>query len=614
MAQALVRFLAAQKVREESGQVVSWVRGVLGIFGHGNLTGLGQALVSEGSLEFVQGHNEQGLVHTAAAYSRQLRRRRIWAVTTSIGPGATNLVTGAALASIDRIPVLLLPGEGFASRWPDPVLQQWETPESRLATVNDSLRSVSRYFDRIERPEQLILALESAVSVLTDPARMGAVTLALPQDVQCEAFDYPEELFVPRLHDLDPMPPPVTSVRRAAEAIGAMRRPFLVVGGGVRYAGAEQELERFVRTFHIPFGETQAGKGAMRSGHPWNMGGVGATGTEIANRLSHEADGVVVVGSRLTDFTTASKTGFGAGAQVVHLNVNGDDARKLGGLSVVGDASLSLKALRTHLARRDYRSTYDPKEIAKRRKSWQEEVSRLFHLESPEPASMAQTRILGELSALLPRDAVIVNAAGSLPGDLHRLWPVRTPGSYHLEYGYSCMGYEVAGALGVKLAEPDREVFAFVGDGSFLLLHSELLTSLQLRAKITVIVFRNGAYGSIHALEREHGMPPFGNEFRRQVFGEGPLGERLDVDYAQIGEGLGAVGLRATTPEALRRAMRMARNADRSVVVDVATALDTQSHGYDAFWYVPTAEVGGGQAADRVRESDRAKRTTGRPW
>lgn len=613
-AQALVRFLTAQVIRDAEGREMPWVRGMLGIFGHGNLTGLGQALWSERSLEFVQGHSEQGMVHTAVAYARQLRRRRIWAVTTSIGPGATNLVTGAALATINRIPVLLLPGEGFASRRPDPVLQQLEDPQSRLATVNDTLRPVSRYFDRIERPEQLMSALEAAVSTLTDPACMGAVTLALPQDVQCEAFDFPAGFFRRRVHALDSRSPSSRDVARAVEGVSGLRRPFLVVGGGVRYSGreAEEELDRFVRTFRVPFGETQAGKGIIPSNHPWNAGAVGATGTAMANWLAREADGILAVGTRFSDFTTASKTAFGPDVPVVHVNVNRQDARKLGGIPVAADAGTTLAALRQGLAERQYRSEWDEPELRARRDAWEAEVARLLTADSPEPGTMAQTRILGELALCLPKDAVIVNAAGSLPGDLHRLWPVRQPGGYHLEYGYSCMGYEVAGALGVKLAEPDRPVFALVGDGSFLMLHSELVTAIGLGVKITVVVFRNGAYGSIHALQREHGMAAFGNEFRRQVPGEGPAGERLPVDYAKIAEGIGALGLRASTPGQLREALARAQAADRAALIDVATALDTQTHGYDSFWYVPTAEVGAGSDAARVRAADLARLATAR--
>ena len=614
MAQALLRFLAAQRVADDEGGEVAFVRGVLGIFGHGNVNGIGQALEEYGDLEYVQGHNEQGMVHAAVAYARQLRRRRIWACTSSIGPGAMNMVTGAALATVNRIPVLLLPGDIFASRQPDPVLQQIEDPASRAVSANDALKPVSVYWDRVMRPEQLMTAARSAIEVLTDPARTGAVTLALPQDVQSEAYDYPEGFFAPRLWRIERRPPEAAALDGAAAILRQARRPLLIVGGGVRYSGAAQAVDALCRAFQVPFAETQAGKSALPWEHPMNVGAVGVTGTAAANALARAADAVLAVGTRLGDFATASRTAFSPDARFVNVNVARWDAAKLDGAMVVADAREALAGLRERLASAGYRSAYADGEIAGLRRDWEAEIERLLAAESPEPErGMAQTRVIGEIERAIGPEAVIVNAAGSLPGDLHRLWRARGEGTYHMEYGFSCMGYEIAGAVGAKLAQPEREVYALVGDGSFLMLHSELFTALQQGVKIIVVVFNNGGYQCIKNLQTGHGSAGFGNEFRAPGKLPGAFdGPYLPIDFARIAQGLGAVGLAARTPDELRKALAEARRAERAVVIDAAVAAGTETHGYDSWWHVPVAEASGmdavrAAAAERRRHLEQAR-------
>lgn len=616
MAQALLRFLAAQYVREEGGGETAFVRGVFGIFGHGNVNGIGQALEEYGDLEYVQGHNEQGMVHAAVAYSRQLRRRRIWACTTSIGPGAMNMVTAAATATVNRIPVLLLPGDIFASRQPDPVLQQIEDPSSRAVSANDALRPVSVYWDRILRPEQLVAAARTAIDVLTDPARCGAVTLALPQDVQSEAYDYPEAFFERRVHRIERRPPEAAALDEAVAVLRAARRPLMVVGGGARYSGAGATVDAFARAFGVPFAETQAGKSLLPWDHPLNVGAVGVTGSAAANALAHGADVVLAIGSRLGDFATASRTAFSPAARFVNLNVVRSDAVKMDGVMVVADATSALEALHRRLAEANYQAGYGEGEIAGLRRAWDAEVDRLFMAASPEGSAggMAQTRVLGELGRALGPDSVIVNAAGSLPGDLHRLWRAQGPDTYHMEYGFSCMGYEIAGALGAKLAQPQREVVALVGDGSFLMLHSELFTAIQQGVKIIVVVFNNGGYQCIRNLQMGHGSAGFGNEFRALSGGRGELdGPYLPIDFAAIARGLGAVGLSARTPAELQGALEEARRADRAAVIDVAVAPGTETQGYDSWWHVPVAEVSGMAAVNEARRSLEAKLAKARP-
>jgi len=609
-AQALVRFLAAQRV-ERDGVEAPFFAGCLGIFGHGNVAGIGQALQERPDLlTYVPARNEQAMVHAAAGFARMRDRLAAFACTTSIGPGATNLVTGAAAATVNRLPVLLLPGDVFASRRPDPVLQQLEVPWHGGMSVNDCLRPVSRYWDRIERPEQLVPAALAAMRVLTSPAETGAVTLALPQDVQAEAFDCPEAFLEPRTWHVGRPLPDAAALDRAAALIRAAERPFLVAGGGVIYSGATGALARLAARTGIPVGETQAGKGSLPWDHPCCMGAVGATGTLAANRLAAGADLILGVGTRWSDFTTASRTAFRAdGVRFVNVNVAEPDAAKLAGLALVGDARATLEALDERLA--DWSVALTEREQAARLQAmWAREVDRLYHAShGPLPA---QSEVLGAINELSgPRD-VVVCAAGSMPGDLHKLWRTRDPKGYHVEYGYSTMGYEIAGGLGVKLADPSREVYVLVGDGSFLMMAQEIVTSLQEGVKLTIVLVDNAGYSSIGALSRSLGLGGFGTRLvRRRRAGDDadagggpPLAE---VDLAASAAGLGAHVIRAHDVEALRDALIAAREIERTVVIHVPVDRHAGVPSYESWWDVPVAEVSETASVRMARaEHDRA--------
>ncbi|WP_433614924.1 3D-(3,5/4)-trihydroxycyclohexane-1,2-dione acylhydrolase (decyclizing) [Paenibacillus cellulositrophicus] len=597
MAQALLRFLDQQYVQLD-GKEHKFVKGVMGIFGHGNVLGIGEALEREpGSLRFIQGKNEQGMTHAAVAYAKQKNRLEIFACTSSIGPGALNMVTAAATATVNRIPVLLLPGDIFACRQPDPVLQQLEHPMDYTVSVNDAFKPVSRYWDRITRPEQLMSSMIQAMRVLTDPAETGAVTICLPQDVQTEAYDYPEDFFRKRVHYLDRKPASQAAIERAAELISRKQKPILIAGGGVHYSLAYEELRQFAEAFGIPVAETQAGKSAIPWDHPLNMGAIGATGSLAANRLAREADAVICVGTRLGDFPTASKTAFTSPeAEFIHINVSGFDASKLNACQVVADAGTGLKELTSALQARSYKSAHNEPELAKLKAEWTREVDRLYGLESEE--GLAQTRVLGELNRSMTNE-VIVAASGSLPGDLHRLWRSEAPKSYHMEYGFSCMGYEIAGAFGVKLAEPDKEVYALVGDGSYLMLHSEILTSIQEGAKVNVILLDNHGYQCIHSLQRENGSDGFGNEFRLRSPETGRLtGEYVPVDYAAHARSMGIKAFSATSVDELKEALRQAGEEKGSTLIEIKVLPGTQSGGYESWWRVDVPEV---STSDKVR-------------
>jgi 3D-(3,5/4)-trihydroxycyclohexane-1,2-dione acylhydrolase (decyclizing) len=606
MAQALVRFLDAQYV-EEDGKEYKFVKGVFGIFGHGNVVGLGEALV-EGrhSLTYYQGHNEQGMVHAAIGFAKQAKRRQIFAVTSSIGPGALNMVTAAATATVNRIPVLLLPADVFACRQPDPVLQQVEQFDDPNLTANDAFKPVSRYWDRINRPEQLLGACLNAMRVLTDPAQTGAVTLALPQDVQGEAWDYPEDFFRKRVHLLVRQQPAAEEVHRAVNLITQAKKPLVICGGGVRYSDGGRALKTFCEKLNIPFAETQAGKGVLPWDHPYNLGGIGVTGTLAANRIAKAADLVIGVGTRFGDFTTGSKRLFqNPAVRFLAVNVNRFDAYKMEATQMVGDARESLNVLARALLRKRYRSAYTG-EVAAARGDWKAEVDRLYSVD--DPSGLSQTRCLGELNErLLPKNAIVVAASGSLPGDLQRVWRPRKKDSYHMEYGFSCMGYEIAAALGAKMADPEREVFALVGDGSYVMLHSELLTSLMEGIKINVLVFDNHGFQVIDNLQTSQGIQGYGNPWRYRDPASGRLtGEYVALDFARNGESYGAVGLRARTREELRGAVRRALRADRSTVIDIKVTEKSMTRGYDSWWRVGTAEVSENpkvvEAARRLKE------------
>jgi 3D-(3,5/4)-trihydroxycyclohexane-1,2-dione acylhydrolase (decyclizing) len=605
-AQALVRFLAAQHV-ERDGVEHQFFGGCFGIFGHGNVAGIGEALYeSPELLTYYQARNEQAMVHTASGYARMKNRLGTLACTTSIGPGATNLVTGAALATVNRVPVLLIPGDVFASRRPDPVLQQLEVPWRGDVSVNDSLQPVSRYFDRIERPEQLIPAALSAMRVLVDQAETGAVTLAFPQDVQAEAFEFPDEFLGRRVWHIPRPLPDADALAAAAETIREARRPLLVAGGGVIYSEATDALRRLTEATGIPVGETQAGKGSLPYDHPSALGAIGVTGTFAANQLAAQADVVIGVGTRWTDFTTASKTAFAGDPRFVNVNVTGFDAAKLGALSLVGDARATLERLtellRGYFVERDYES-----EAARLNREWDAEVSRLYELgHEPLPA---QSEVIGAVNAASEPIDVVVCAAGAMPGDLHKLWRTRDPKGYHVEYGYSCMGYEIAGGLGVKMAAPDREVYVLVGDGSYLMLSSEIVTSIQEGLKLTIVLVDNHGFNSIGSLSRSLGTDGFGTQYRYRRNGSLGLDSEsspapvLPVDLAANAESLGARVIRCGTIDELRAGLDEAKQSESTVVLAVEVDRYEGVPSYESWWDVPVAEV---SEVDSVRAARKA--------
>ncbi len=593
MSQALLKFLDNQYI-EIDGKQNKFVHGVFGIFGHGNVTGLGEALeYLDTDLNYYQGHNEQGMVHAATAFAKQKNRLAIFACTSSIGPGALNMVTAAATATINRIPVLLLPGDIFACRQPDPVLQQLEVTSDYTITVNNCFKPVSKYWDRISRPEQLMTALLNAMRVLTDPVETGAVTLCLPQDVQTECYDYPESFFAKRVNYLDRRKLADRQLAVAVEKVLAAKKPLIIAGGGVHYSLACDELADFANTFKIPVAETQAGKSAISWDNKMSAGGIGVTGTSTANILAKEADLILVIGSRLSDFTTSSKSLFqNPAVQIVHLNVSSFDGKKMDGLLLQADAKEGLIALKKALLNSNYQTDQIYQQhIQKNRDLWQEEVNRLYYLTNNKNIN-SQTNILGVLNDFIGSNDIVVCAAGSLPGDLHRLWRTTHPGTYHMEYGFSCMGYEVAGGFGVKLANPHAEVYVLVGDGSFLMMHSELITSIQENCKINIIVFDNNGFQCIKNLQMANGSKGFGNEFRHRCNQSNRLdGLPLTINFAKYAESLGAVGYFAENISELKNILTLAKKEKKSTVIEIKVAPHTMSNGYESWWRVPVAVV-----------------------
>ncbi|MFD9849042.1 3D-(3,5/4)-trihydroxycyclohexane-1,2-dione acylhydrolase (decyclizing) [Streptomyces parvus] len=616
-AQALVAFLARQYT-ERDGRRQRLISATWGIFGHGNVAGIGQALVEAGHggngtahrMPYLQGRNEQAMVHAAVGYARQSGRLSAQAVTTSIGPGATNLVTGAALATINRLPVLLLPGDTFATRPADPVLQQLEVPYAGDVSVNDCLRPVSRYFDRITRPEALIPAALQAMRVLADPAGTGAVTLALPQDVQAEAYDWPEEFFAERDWHIRRPAPDTYELETAVRAIRSARRPLIVAGGGVRHSAAEETLAAFTAATRIPVASTQAGKGALRHDHPADVGGIGHTGTATANELARTADLVIGVGTRFSDFTTASGTLFSNPAvRFLHLNITAFDAHKLAALPLVADARAGLEALTAALAGRGYR--VDPAyetECTGAKEAWEERVEASFA--TPDAtARPTQTQVLGLLDDLVTEEDILINAAGSLPGDLHKLWRTRSRDQYHVEYGYSCMGYEIPAAIGVLLATGTgprtRPVWALVGDGTYLMNPTEIVTAVQENLPLKLLILQNHGYASIGGLSEAVGAERFGTAYRHRDADGGFTGPPLPVDLAANAASLGLRVLRATTVDDLRKALSEARDAEGPTCVYVETETPDTVSGpppAQAWWDVPVAETASRPAAVKARE------------
>ncbi|WP_406904098.1 3D-(3,5/4)-trihydroxycyclohexane-1,2-dione acylhydrolase (decyclizing) [Bacillus cereus] len=625
-AQALVKFLNQQYV-EFDGKQQKFIKGIFTIFGHGNVVGLGQALEEDaGELEVYQGRNEQGMANAAMAFAKQKHRKQIMACTSSVGPGSANMITSAATASANNIPVLLLPGDVFATRQPDPVLQQIEQTHDLSISTNDAFRAVSKYWDRVNRPEQLMTAMIQAIRVLTNPADTGAVTICLPQDVQGEAWDFPSYFFQKRVHRIERRLPTKASLVDAVEMIKRKKKPIMICGGGVRYAEAAEELKQFAETFRIPFGETQAGKSAIESNHPYNLGGIGVTGNLAANTIAKEADLVIGIGTRFTDFTTASKQLF-QNKEVEFLNINISEfhANKLDALKVIADAKEALLALIDELQVIEYQSSYTV-EIADAKEAWETELARLHNIRftsqdfKPEVeghfdedlneyvdalgTELTQTAVIGQINTLLDEDAIIVGAAGSLPGDLQRMWASRKPNTYHMEYGYSCMGYEVAGALGAKIAEPSKEVYAMVGDGSYQMLHSELVTSLQENKKINVLLFDNSGFGCINNLQMGNGMGSFGTEFRYRNQETSKLnGAIMKIDFAASAAGYGVKTYHVTSIEQLREALIDAKKQTISTLIDIKVLPKTMTNGYESWWHVGVAEVSKSQSVQAAYES-----------
>ena len=610
MAQALVRFLENQYIAYD-GVEHPFVEGVIMLPGHGNVVGLGQALRQETCrLKVWQGKNEQGMAHTAVAFAKQMKRKKIIAVTSSVGPGAANMVTAAATATANNIPVLILPGDVYACRQPDPVLQQIEQIHDLSISTNDAFRAVCRYWDRIVRPEQLMSALLSAFRVLTDPANTGAVCLAIPQDVEGEAYDYPESFFQKRVHRLARRLPEAEALAEAAAVIRAAKKPLMICGGGVRYSEAHEEFKAFAEATGIPFAETQAGKSAIVYDHPLNLGGIGVTGCSAANEIAKEADVIIGVGTRYTDFTTSSKWLFREDAKFVNINVSEFQALKLDAVPVIADAKRALPALLKEL--RGYQAPYTG-EIETARDRWARELHRLQHIEYKEGyvpevndanaasadrfakdlnACLTQTTVLGAINFAIDPEDVAIGSSGSLPGDMQRMWCARGVDTYNMEYGYSCMGYEVSGALGVKYAIGDRDVYAMVGDGSFIMLHSELLTAVQEHKKINVCVFNNASFGCINNLQVGHGNDTLCTELRFRGEDGEHSGSFMPVNFAKIAEGYGCKAYTIRSIPELLAALREAKQIEGvPVVFDIRVLPKSMTEGYGSWWRVGDTEV-----------------------
>jgi len=597
-AQAIIRFLKAQCIARD-GEEHRFFDGCFGIFGHGNVAGIGQALQENPDFPYYLCRNEQAMVHTAAAFAKMSDRLRALVCTTSIGPGATNMLTGAADATINRLPVLLLPGDIFARRNVSPVLQQLESPGTQDVSVNDCFRPVSRYWDRIQRPEQILTALPEAMRVLTSPAETGAVTLALPQDVQAQAFDCPDGFLESRTWTVPRNRPDAMLLALAAERIRSAERPLIIVGGGVIYSGATEILSQFAAQTGIPAGETHAGKGSLCFDHPQCVGAMGVTGTSAANRLALEADLIIGIGTRYSDFTTASVTAFqNAKVRFININTAEFDAYKHAAVPLVGDAAATIEELAKALGSHRVSPAY-AQEISRLRVEWNAEVDRIYARRVGPPLS--QGEVVGLLNSTLGPKDVIVCAAGSLPGDLHKLWRTRDPKGYHLEYGYSCMGYEIAGGLGVKMADPSREVYVLVGDGSYLMMAQEIVTSLQEKVKLNIVLLDNHGFSSIGGLSRACGSGGFGTEYRYR--NEGQPGETIKVDFAANAASLGAYAVQAQTYDQLAEALATAKRQPQTSVVVVETDYYDCVPGYDSWWDVPIAEVSEMQSVQQARRS-----------
>ena len=616
VAQALVKFLNNQYI-EFDGKENKMFEGIFGIFGHGNVVGMGQALEENaGDLIMRMGRNEQGMAHAAMGFAKQKRRKQMYACTSSVGPGAMNMVTAAATATANCIPVLFLPGDTYADRQPDPVLQQMEQPTNLAITANDAFKAVCKYWDRVTRPEILMTACINAMRVLADPADTGAVCIALPQDVEGEAYDYPEYFFQKRVHHIDRQAPAARAIKAAVELLKTKKKPLLIFGGGVKYSEAEESFRKFAEKFNIPFGETQAGKGTILWNHPLNLGGVGETGSCGANDIAAIADVVIGVGTRYTDFTTSSKWIFhNPEVQFININVSKFHAYKLDGLQIVADAQAGIDALSAELEKTDWKVSDEYKaEVKASKEKYDAEVDRVYHVEYtgkdfvPEVvdgldfakvseefikltgSSLPQCRALGIVNETIDENAIMVAASGSIPGDVQRVWRAKSVGGYHVEYGFSCMGYEVNAALGVKLAEPDREVYAMVGDAAYMMLHSELPQSIAEGVKINVILFDNMTNGCINNLEIGHGQGSYGTEFRFRT-ATGLDGGFVPIDFAMNARSYGCVAYTVHTAEELKAAIEDSKKQKVSTLIDVKVLPKTMVHGYGDWWRVGVAQV-----------------------
>ena len=615
-AQALVKFLDNQYVSFD-GKETKFVDGIFTIFGHGIVCGLGEALDSDrGNLTVYQGKNEQGMAHAAASFAKQNNRRKIIACSSSIGPGAANMITAAATATVNHVPLLLIPADAFSTRQPDPVLQQFEQVNSLSITTNDAYKAVTRYWDRIARPEQLMTAMMNAMRVLTDTAETGAVCISMPQDVEGETYDFPEEFLQKRVHKITRIAPAKEEVEDLVSILLTAKKPMVICGGGVRYSEAGEMLEKFCHEFNIPFAETQSGKTACLSSDPYNLGGVGVTGNSSGNEIAKAADVILGVGTRFSDFTTGSKALFRADAKVLTINTSRFDAYKLGAVKLVADAKLGLEALYTALKEKGYKSAYTT-EITAARDGWAKEMQFLADYKYDENfkpliaagdkrtipefvekigGRLTQTAAVATVRRLIPKDAICVGAAGSLPGDLQRMWTSDSRYSYNMEYGYSCMGYEIAGAFGSKLAEPEKEVYAMCGDGSYLMLHSELVTSVQEHKKINVLLFDNSGFGCINNLEMSNGIGNLATEFRfRDENGE-LLGDLVPIDFAKAASGYGVKTYTAKTPEELEAALLDSQKQTVSTLIDIKVLPKSMTDGYGAWWNVGVASTSQNEA------------------
>ena len=608
--QAIVKFLDNQYV-ELDGVETKFVDGVFTIFGHGIVVGLGQALdENPGNLRVYQGRNEQGMAHVATGFARQNNRRKIIACASSIGPGAANMVTAAATATVNRIPLLLLPGDTFAVRQPDPVLQQIEQEYCPSVTTNDAFRPVCKFWDRITRPEQLMSTLSQAFRVLTDPAQTGAVCVALSQDVEGESYDYPDYFFEKKVHRIRRPAPVGEDLKDLVELIAASKKPMVICGGGVRYSEAGAALEKFCETFHIPFGETQAGKSACHSSHPYNLGGVGVTGNLAANTIARDADLIIAVGTRLSDFTTGSKELYGK-TKMVSVNISPFDANKMDATMVIGDAKATIELAQEALSRMGYVSGYAG-EVEAAKQAWAQEYDRFKRYqygENFEPiisarheptidefvkmngGEITQVSAITLIRDVIDADSIAVGASGSLPGDLQRMWTTDCKDAYQMEYGFSTMGYEIAASLGAKLACPDQEVYAMCGDGAFLMMHSELVTSLQEGKKINVLLFDNAGFGCINNLQMSNGIGNLATEFRYRDEKGGLMGDLMPINYAMVAAGYGCKTYTATNLEELKAALEDAKKQTVSTLIDIKVLPKTMTDGYGAWWNVGLASV-----------------------